>query len=337
MSRDLSQIVNDLFSDPEGKDLSAQIQRLGDEIRKMIHSDETTFGKFQGLLASFKDVIPDENQRYQAALKALSTTAKLDNKEIIKAFKEQADELKIVEKGISPSLSGWSEGLEEMEARAEELASEIADLRKRLSGLEKEERTVQAGIASREKDLKSAEKTIKDLFADIGKEITDVNRKIGQLTGEPVEEEPAAEKAPGKKKKKKAEEASVEKEAEEITVTATPMDPKFQRKCPMCGGSFNLHELENLWQCYTCGHEEQATGTAAGGGASASAPAAGPVFDRSSFPATAPDKGAAQEATSFEDNKPTERKSCPACGRTMFYYPRDTAWRCNSCGYERRI
>lgn len=341
MSKDLSQIVNELFESPsKGKDLSSQIKRLGEEIRKVLQGEDSTFGKFNGLLASFKDVIPDENQRYQAALKALSTTSKLNNKEIMKSFSGQMAELKILEKSVMPALSGWSEGLKEMEARAKDLKGEIADLRKKLAELESEEKTVQAGVASREKDLKSSERTIRELFADITKEIAVVNRKIGQLIGEPVDEEPVPEKAAGRKKKK-TEEKSVE-----ITVASAPMDPKYQRKCPMCGGLFNLHELENMWQCYTCGHEEPTTGSGPGAGGAVSEPPSetesGPVFDPSQFRGTGSifpsdeDEGGAERTASSRD-EPLQKKSCPACGRTMFYYPNEKAWRCNSCGYERRI
>ena len=333
MSKDLSQIVSELFADPsEGKELSSQIQRLGDEIRKVMHSDETSFGKFHGLLASFKEVIPDETQRYQAALKALSTTSKLDTKEIMRSLKGQLNELKVVEKGLLPSLSGWSDGLKDMEARAQQLKDEIAEMRDKLTKLEKEQRTVQSGIDSREKDLKNAERTIKELFAGISAEIISVNRKIGELTGEPVEEEQAEEKASakgkGSGKKKKGEEKSVE-----ITIETAPMDPKYQRKCPMCGGSFNLHELENLWQCYTCGHEEPAAGVppSSTGPASEPQPAAEPAEERPE-----PFVGSLADMVN-ESREPVQKKRCPGCGKTMFYYPGEKAWRCNSCGYERRI
>jgi ribosomal protein L37AE/L43A len=328
VSKDLSQIVNELFANPsEGKELSSQIKRLGDEIRKVLHGEDTIFGKFHGLLDSFREVIPEETQRYHAALKALATTAKLDNKEIMKAFNGQLEELKIVEKGILPSLSAWSDGLKDMEARSKELKGEISELREKLRQLESEEKTVQAGIAAREKDLQSAERTIKDLFADIGKEITAVNRKIGELTGEPPVEEPAPEKAPGKKKKK-GEEKNVE-----ITVDTVPEDSKFQKKCPMCGGRFNFHELEHMWQCYTCGHEESTAGDAPGGsGMSEQSPAG----DRERNPDPPPSFVEPLASMANERMASGEKKRCPGCGKTMFHYPKEKAWRCNSCGYERR-
>lgn len=335
MSKNISQIVADLFANPtEGKELSSQIKRLGDEIRKVIHGEDTIFGKFHGLLASFREVIPDETQRYHAALKALATTSKLDHKEIMKALSGQLEELRTVEKGIMPSLSGWSDGLKDMEARSQQLKGEIASLRDRLAQLESEEKKVHAGIAAREKDLKSAERTIKDLFTDIGAEITAVSKKIGELTGEGPAEQPIPQKAPSKSdapgKKKKGDEKKVE-----INVEAVPEDTQFQRKCPMCGGRFNLHELENMWQCYTCAYEEPATGAVPGSGEPMNTPAPAPKpessSDQSSF-------FVEPLASMVNEREPTiQKKRCPSCGKTMFWYRHEKAWRCPSCQYERRI
>lgn len=332
MSKDLSQIVEELFANPsEGKELSSQIQRLGEEIRKVIHGDDSLFGKFRGLLESFREVIPEEQQRYHAALKALVTTSKLDPKEIMKVFSGQLEELKIVEKGIMPYLSGWSGGLLDMEARSQQLKKEIASLRERLAQLESEEKGVQSGIAERAKDLKSAEKTIKGLFTDIGAEITAVNKKIGELTGEGPTEQPSPEKAPVKSgvpgRKKDGGDQKVE-----IKVTQA-QDTKFQRKCPMCGGLFNLHELENMWQCYTCGHEEPASEAFTTTGEPANEPAPPPE------PASPqPESFVEPLASMVNERQPaTQKKPCPACRKSMFWYPKVKAWRCPSCQYERRI
>ena len=115
VSKNLTQIVAELFAKPmEGKELSSQIQRAGDEIRKVVHSEETMFGKFRGLLESFRAIIPDEKQRYQAALQALSTTSKLSRQEIIKAFGGQIEELNALERAAAPTQQAWREGLKGM-------------------------------------------------------------------------------------------------------------------------------------------------------------------------------------------------------------------------------
>jgi chromosome segregation ATPase len=255
MSKNLSQIVADLFAKPtEGKELSSQIQQLGDEIRKVIHSEDTVFGKFRGFLESFRTIIPDEKQRYQAALQALSTTSKLSRQEIIKTINGQIEELKIVGTGLMPAQSGWRDGLKAMGSRSQQLKGEIAQLRERLTQLESEEKAVQSGILAQEKDLELAEKTVKELFANIGAEISALNKKVEELTADATEAEPAppaAQPSPKKEPQKKDSEQKIE-----IPASPLPEDTKYQRKCPMCGGRFNLLALENIWQCYTCGYQE---------------------------------------------------------------------------------
>ncbi len=119
MSKNLSQIVAELFAKPaEGKELSSRVQRLGEELKKAIQGEDTIYGKFRGLLGSFQGIIPDEQQRYHAALKALSTTSKLDRQDIVKALNSQLEELKIVEKSVLPSLPGLQGELKAMEAKA---------------------------------------------------------------------------------------------------------------------------------------------------------------------------------------------------------------------------
>jgi chromosome segregation ATPase len=258
MSRNLSQIVADLFARPtEGKELSTQIQRLGLEIRTVVQGEDTILGKFRGLLESFREVLPDEQQRYQAALQALSTTSKLSRQEIIKAMSAQLEELKIIEKNVMPSLIGWRDGLKTMEARSQGLKGEMANLQARIAQLEGEERTVQAAIAARQKDLESTEKTIKQLLADIGAEISALNKKAEELTAEVPAEKPAPPAAkPLPQKEPGNSDAPARKQKVEIQASPPPQDTKFQRKCPMCGGPFHLLELENKWQCYTCAYEE---------------------------------------------------------------------------------
>jgi len=244
MSRNLHQIVADLFAKPAGgEDQPTRTRRLRDEANKVIGSEDTVFGKLRGLLESFREIIPDEKQRYLAALKALSTTSKLGPQEIVKAVNGQLEELKVLEKGLVPTLPGWREELKSMEARSQQLKGEIAQMRDRIAQLEGEERTVLKGITSREKELELAEKTVKDLFVDIGAEITAVIKKVEEVTADA----PAAKPAP--KKETRKEEVPAEKKAE-------IKDTKFERKCPMCGGRFNLLELEKKWQCYTCAYEE---------------------------------------------------------------------------------
>lgn len=262
MSKNLSQIAAEIFASPAGgQDLATRVQRLGDELRRVVQGEEAVFGRFHGLIASFQGIIPDEQQRYHAALKALSQTAKLSRQEIVKAMQGQIEELSIVEKGLLPALPGRDE-LKALEARAQGLKTEIAALRVRLAQLENEEKAVLSGMASLEKDQEAAGSSVKGLFAGIRAEISALSRKIEELPAEapaqqpdtppapPTPEKTAAKSGPPARKKK-AEEPKIE-----IQAAPAAQDTKFRKKCPMCGGPFNLLEFEKMWQCYACGHEE---------------------------------------------------------------------------------
>ena len=256
MSRNLSQIVADLFTKPTGgEDPSSRIQRLRDEVKIVVGSEDTVFGRLRGLLESFRTIIPDEKQRYLAALQALSTTSRLGPQEIVKAVNSQLEELKVLEKGLVPTLPGWRDELKAMEARSQQLKGEMAQLRERIAQLESEEQTVLTGIAAREKELELAEKTMKDLFADIGVEITSIKMKVEEFTAGVPAAQTVPQRAPLKSdvpiEKKEGGEQKIE-----IQAAPPPQDTKYERKCPMCGGRFHLLELEKKWQCYTCAYEE---------------------------------------------------------------------------------
>jgi len=256
MSRNISEIVADLFAKSMGgEDQSSKTQRLRDEMKKVIGSEDTIFGKLRGLLESFREIIPDEKQRYLAALKALSTTSKLGPQEIVKAVNSQLEELKVLEKGLIPTVVPGRDELKAMESRSQQLKGEIAQLRERMVQLESEESTVRSGISAREKELELAEKTVKDLFADVGAEITSLKKKLEELTAEAPSAQALPQSDPLKDDipvgKKGGGEQKIGTKA-----ASPPEDTKFQRKCPMCGGRFNLLELEKKWQCYTCAYEE---------------------------------------------------------------------------------
>lgn len=374
MSKNLSQIIADLFAKPaEGKELSSQIQRLGVEIRNVVRSEDTVFGKFHGLLGSFREVIPDEQQRYLAALKALSTTSKLSRQEIIKAINGQLEEMKIIEKSVLPSLPAWRDSLKAMDAKAQERKGEIAKLRERLAQLESEEKTLLSGMAAREKDLEAAEKAIQDIFADIRAEMTSLNKKMEDLPAEGPEAQTgpgAAQTAPVKGSVPAEKKESVERKTE-IQAAPAPVDPKFQKKCPMCGGQFNLLELQSIWQCFNCGHEEPMAGGTQGKSEKKSepmnelfpAPAPEPAVDQpSSFAeplasmldddagtgkrpssadplASMPDDyaGTGKRPSSSAKKTTIKQKTCPGCRNNMFWYANEKAWRCPNCNYERRI
>src|SRR5512143_2574931 len=162
-NENLSRIAADLFvKSTGGEELSSKVQRLRDEIRKVIEGEDTIFGKFRGLLESFRDVIPEEKQRYNVAIKALSTTAKMSQQEIVKAVNNQLEELKILEKGLLSTPSGWRDELKAMETKSQEMRDQISKLREKIVRLESEEKEIFNGIAARENAKAVLETAVRD-------------------------------------------------------------------------------------------------------------------------------------------------------------------------------
>ena len=370
MSKNFSQIFTELYARPvEGEDLYFRIRNVGEEIRKMVQSGETMSGRFQGLLESFRGIIPDEQQRYQAALKALSTTSKLGRQEVINAMNSQFEELKVLERGLMPSHAGWDGELQAMETRSQMLKGEMANLRARIAQLESEEQLIQAGIAVRGKYLALVEKTVKELFANIGAEIAALNKKVEELPAEASAAQPGSSTAPqtppAQQPNPRAEETIPQKvpvksdvpgkqkeggeQKVEIKAEPVPVDSKFQRKCPQCGGPFHLLELENIWQCFTCGHEEPSTGAVQGTSEEKSepmdalTPAETPgLTEEAASSSIEPasmviEPAGSKKGPSRSGSQPgANKKSCPVCYKKMIWYPGEKIWRCPSGHHERR-
>lgn len=337
MNEALSKLVTDLFMRSKGSEaLQPKIDRLRDEIKKTFETGEAISGKFRGLLESFREIIPDEKQRYHAAIKALSTTSKLSQQEIIKAINDQIEELKILEKSLLPALPSWRDELKTMEARSREIKAEIATLRDTIARLDVEEDGIRKGMATREKDVELAEKAVRELFTSLGADITTIKKKIEEFTAESAPLQPAPQKAASKSETPVAKKSSVEKKGEsekktgteenvEIQMPPAPVDSEFQKKCPMCGGRFNYHANEKLWMCYTCAYEESEKDGAQGKSGEVNFGGSAPEPE----PASAPASPASEQAP--------KSKTCPVCRKTMYWYPDEKAWRCPSCYYERKI
>ncbi len=346
MANDLSQIITDLFaSSTDGEELSPKVQHLRDEIKKVVESEATVYGKFRGLLLSLRQAVPDEKQCYHAALLALSTTLKLSRQEIVKAVNAQLEELKILEKGLMPSLPDWRDELKAMEARSKEMQGEMAKLREKIAQLESEEKKVLTGMAAREKEIGLIEKTTREFFAGIRAEITSIKNKVEEFTAEGPAAQPAppaVQPAPRKEPEKRevpAEKKVGVKQAIEIKGSPPPLDSKWQKKCPMCGGQMHLLEFETMWQCFNCGHEESTKegGQGASGSLSAPEPAPAPAVDPPAS-MTSGEYGGSKKGASLSAEQPsTKKKTCPVCRKNMYWYPDTKAWRCPSCHYERRI
>jgi len=352
MNEILPRIVADLFEKSKGgEDLSSTIHRLRDEIKKVIESEDTIFGKFRKLVDSFREIIPEEKQRYNAAIQALSTTAKVRRQDIVKAVINQLEELKILEKGLLGTPSGWRDEIKVMEVKSREMRDEISKLREKIGRLESEEKEILKGMAAREKEMALVEKTVGELFTDIAAEITYINKKVQEFTAESAASQPIPPRDTIKSDIPSEEKGSGEQKSE-ILESSAPQDTEWQKKCPMCGGRMNFHINEQMWKCYSCAYEESKEGEVQDNSeerrehtnAPKPTPAADPTFDPSR-PFAVPlasltfnENQESEKESSPSNNQPsTKKKACPVCHKKMQWYKTEKAWRCPFCEYERRI
>ncbi len=309
----LSRIVADLsVKSKDGEELSAKIHRLRDEIKKVIENEDTMFGKISGLVESFREIIPEEKQRYNAALKALSATSKLSQQEIIKAVNDQLGELKILEKGLLSALPGWRDELKATETKSREMRDEISKLRERIGRLENEEKEILSGMAAREKEMERVEKAVGEIFADIGSDITYTKKRVEEFTAEGTVSQPIPSKDsifPSEKK------GGEQKSA--IHEPAMPQqDTEYQKKCPMCGGRMDFHLNEKKWMCYSCAYEELEKEK---GGGEQKSEKKSEIHEPS---------------VSHQDQDTEHQKKCPMCGGRMDFHMLEDLWICYSCAYE---
>jgi ribosomal protein L37AE/L43A len=302
----LSRIVADLFASPKGgEELSARIRRLREEIKKVIENEDTIFGKFHGVAESFREFIPEEIQRYNAAIKALLKTSKISRQEVVKAVNAQLEELKILEKVLLGAASGWRYQLKDRVAKSREIGDRLSKLREQIGRLESEEKEILNSIAAREKEMDPVEKAVRELFADIRAEISHIKKRVEEpATGErPVFQPvppwdslnagPAGTTGGGLKS--------------EIREAPAPQDTESRKKCPMCGGRMDLQIGGKTWLCYSCAYEESGTG------------------------------GVQPESEVRVSPGPQDtgsQKKCPMCGGRMDLQIDGGMWLCYSCAHE---
>jgi ribosomal protein L37AE/L43A/uncharacterized protein YoxC len=332
----LSRIASDIFSKSTGdEDLSSKVNRLRDEIKKVIEAQDTIFGKFRELVESFEEVIPEEKQRYNAAIKALSATSNLSRQEIVKAVNNQIEGLKKLEKGLLPSVSGWREELKVMEAKSRQMREEISKLREKIGRLEREEKGILNDMASREKEMELVEEAIGELFMGLRTEITYIKIRIEEFSGEnsASQSKPPAvsiESYVG------GEEVGGVEAKSEILESSSSQDTEMQKKCPMCGGRMSFHIKDEIWICYTCAYEES-KGDEVQENASKSTPASEPDFNPTPSPFSGEYQKSKKGSSSSNDQPSGKKKTCPVCRKKMDWYQMEKAWRCSFCNYERTI
>jgi len=305
----LSRLAADLFVQSKGgAELSSKIHHLRDELKKAIESEDTIFGKFLGLVESFREIIPDEKQRYKAAIKALSTTSKVSRQDIVTAVNNQLEELKILEKVLFSAPSGWRDDLKVMETKSREMREEISKLREKIVLLESEQKELLTSMATREKDMELVSKTVGELFKEITAEITSINKKVAEVTAESTASQPSMPRDSVKIDIPRQEEGGSGQKSEILEPSAMK-DTELQKRCPMCGGRMDLNIGERKWKCYSCAYEELQK----------------------------EEKGGSEQNEIPEPSAPQDtewQKKCPMCGGRMDFYMDEKKWICFSCAFD---
>ncbi len=352
-SETLYRIAADLFVKSEGgEELSFKIDLLRNEVKKIIEGEHTIFGKFRELVESFEEIIPEENQRYHAAIKALSTTSKLSRQEIVKAVNIQLEELKPLEKNLMSALPGWRDEFKVMKAKSLEIKDEISRLREKIGRLESEEKRILNEMVARETEMEVVERAVEELFADLGAEITYIKKKVEEVTSESAAAQPVPPGASIHKSDLPGEEKEGGEQKNETRESSAPQDTEWEKKCPMCGGRMSFLTKDEMWQCYTCAYEESRTDEVRGKSEKKSehpnapkpTPASKPIFDLSPplavplSPQSSNEIQKSKKGLSPSNNQPSgKKKTCPACRDKMDWYQTEKAWRCSFCGYSRSI
>lgn len=325
----------------EGQQLD--IIRIGDEIKKEIESRGEISRKFLELVELFGDIIPEEKQRYNAAIKVLSATSGLSRQNVLESINSQIEELNILERGALSAFPGFRDELRVPESRSQEIKSEIAELRGKIVQLEKEEQEILGDMAAREREMKNVEEAVSKLFTDIRVKITGIRKKIEEFTSGKVSPQPMAPADAVEGHEHEEEKGGAEEEGT-IEETSELQETEFLRKCPMCGGQIHFLIKEEMWKCYNCGHEESVKGDPEGANAvaAASEPAPSAEAATSTEPAFAPEGMLTPVAASLEsspsEKKPArKKKACPVCRRQMDWHEKEKSWLCPFCDSRRRV
>lgn len=351
MNEGLSRLIAGLLMQAKGgEDLSSGINRVRTVIKKVIEGENTILGKLHALVESFREVIPEEKQRYHAAIKALSATAKLSRQEIVTAVNNQLEELKILERIMISVLPHAPGELKAMEAKLQEMRNEISSLREKTARLEKKEKEIADSMAGREKDTSVLEKAIREVFTDIRAEITSIKKKVEELPAESAAQQPIPDTVtvktdfPGKEKQSSGEKSITDQISSHIGT-------KPQKTCPMCGGQMSFSATRELWQCFPCAYEELEKDEAQRGNkepsaqsifpepgeqTNAPAPSAQTIFPEPTPASELKQNGEKSEQRTTPEPAPAsdQKQKCPMCGGQMDYYIADRKWQCYSCGFE---
>lgn len=214
--------------------------RLQQGIRDEMQQEGGPLGKFLGLVESFREIIPDEDKRYSAALKALAQASDLSPEDVLGAAEIRLSDFKKLEQGLSSAADGWRKELKELETRSREIKAQISQLQDKLQDLQEEEEEVLDKLAAGEEGISSAVERAGAVLRDLEQEIKDIKGKIIlHISGE-APSEVETPRAEGRRRRGRPSSEAAQ----------------GKRACPNCSGQMDWYEVEKTWKCFVCAHEE---------------------------------------------------------------------------------
>jgi ribosomal protein L37AE/L43A len=242
------------------KERASRIQRVREEIRKVIEREYAISGKFQGLLTSFEAIIPGEKQRYEAALQALSTALNLSQQEIVESVSDHIEELSILEyvveelfEDIGTKMTFIKERIEKPGVESKETAG--SEQKSATPGSSEPDTSGQekCPVCGRQMHFHAEDK--RWLCYACAFEVPRTNEAQGKSEKEP-EQAPLPGKAPA---------PSFAVPLASMIASESPKSkkgassfhglPAGKKTCPRCQKKMDWHAMEKLWKCFFCNHK----------------------------------------------------------------------------------
>lgn len=234
-----------------GSGFAAEANGLLGQIRAQVEGAGEELQRFLGLLDAFVDIIPDEQDRYSAAVKALSHATGLTVKDVLAAADRQLAELKGQREGFSEALARWREDLHLHAAKSREIRSRIGALEREIAELEAMEKEALSQLVTGEKEVARAAAQFDSMADEFHADIETARQKILDMVsadGAPARKAPAS-----RKKKEPVDEPPDLAEDEGIGLAAQESD--HRKICSDCKCPMDWHEIEKKWKCFVCANE----------------------------------------------------------------------------------
>lgn len=231
--------------------------QLIEGIRSELEKESGVLRKFLGLVESLRDIVPEEDKRYHAALESLSQTIGVSKEDIVRAADRQLSEFENQKKSFALSLVERRAEMKVLLARANHIRSEASRLQEEINRLEEEEKSILANVKAEEAALRTTEENFAVAVEKLEKEIGETRSRIRRylLEGAPPPDEPLmrlhveddAETVVGGEEADDFGDTTLRPPAEKASVNT--------KTCPNCKNQMDWYDFDKKWKCFVCAHE----------------------------------------------------------------------------------